>query len=385
LLVSLGALGGCGEDVGEPPPGEPPPLDGAPSQDHTITVINKCDESIWIGAVFEGGKPFLPVNDGPPLWGSGDMPSWEIPAGEERSLDVPFGWLAGQFIPRTGCTGSGDTLNCQVGGCGGFLNCGTKGKGADNSTVVEFTMDGAGGNDFYNASMVAAFHVLAEIEPSVATCLPVGACANGFPECPWDKFVRENGQDSKFRQAGADEIGVCLAADKMVGNSAVPSNLNPFKNITPGSQDDLKIRCQCKVGACGNPDCGGFGCSPFSPNANTGKDSGCLPNFFPVNQGQCIPEDCAPPTQDGTPYSPDQMCDPYGQCDAALGRDAEWPDEALKYLESIKAACGTFSPTNAPPYSWAFDDPKLPGLSGGLEACTQSGGGVNYKVTFSCE
>jgi hypothetical protein len=112
-----------------------------------------------------------------------------------------------------------------------------------------------------------------------------------------------------------------------------------------------------------------------------------LPNFFSTdNGGQCIPIDCAPPTQDGTPYRQDQICDPYGQCDSALGRNAKWPDKALEYLESIKAACGTFSSTNAPPYSWTFDDPKLPGLAGGLETCGGGpGAGTNYTVKIICE
>lgn len=363
---------------------------------HTIDFKNECNNPIWIGAVFAGGKPFLPVNGGPPLWGPGDTPSWQIPAGGSRPLVVPFGWTSGNLAFRTGCTGSGDTLKCQVGGCGGFLNCGTKGKGADNSTIFEITMDGAGGSDFYNASMVAAFHVLVTIEPSVATCLTVGVCKDGLPKCPWDKFVREAGQDTKFRQAGAGEIGVCLKADVMVA-----SQLSPFKNIIPGSKDDFKLRCGCpKGGVCGDQvNCKGFfGCSPFTPIS--GNKSGCLPNFFPTGMGgTCDPSKCPQDsfTKDFK-FSKDQICDPYGQCDAALNRDARWPFgctsettpcpsanlvDPTKYIENIKEVCGEFPMVGAP-YSWQFDDPSLPGLAGALATCTQSGGGVNYIVTISC-
>ena len=40
----------------------------------------------------------------------------------------------------------------------------------------------------------------------------------------------------------------------------------------------------------------------------------------------CHPSACAGSIdQQGNPYSTAQMCDPYGQCDAALGRSAAWP------------------------------------------------------------
>jgi hypothetical protein len=352
----------------------------ATGSSHQINFMNKCQKSIWIGSVFGSpAQPYLPVNGGPPLWGPSNSPSWEVPAGQSRALEVPFGWVNGQFSFRTGCTGSGATLKCQVGGCGGFLNCGTQGKGADNSSVIEFTMDTPSG-DNYNGSMVAAFHVIAEIDPSDQTCPTVGACTNELPECPWDKFVRENGQDSNFRKAGADEIGVCLAADKMVGNSAVPSDLNPFKNITPGSPDDLKLRCQCKVGGCGSPNCDGFGCSPFTPvniidPKQPDNHNSCIEDF---GSGKpCNLSNCAPAASN---YNPDQICDPYGQCSS----DRMWTPEALKYIESIRTACGGF-PNNKAPYAWAFDDPDLAGLSGGLATCGKSGDGINYTVTIRCQ
>ncbi|MDA2919010.1 DnaJ domain-containing protein [Desulfobacterota bacterium AH_259_B03_O07] len=334
-----------------------------------------------------------------------------------RTLEVPFGWSSGQFSFRTGCkvsnvccsdvTGQncfpgaiscntdadcknfqpsidpfttcaiGKGLKCGVGGCGGFLNCGTEGKGADNSTVTEFTMDTPSG-DNYNGSMVAAFHVTAEIEPSNQSCATVGNCAN-LPQCPWDRFVRENGQNSNFRGANPGEVGVCLAADKMVGNSAVPSNLNPFENIIPGSLDDLKLRCQCKVGSCGDPNCAGFGCSPFTPvnqidpNQPNNLNS-CIMDFG--SGKSCNISNCAPVASN---YNPNQICDPYDQCKQGRG----WTPDALKYIENIATSCGGF-PTNKAPYAWAFDDPDLPGLSGGLATCGQAGDGVNYTVTISC-
>ena len=369
---------------------------------HTITFNNQCNQSIWVATVFSTPiKPFPP--NGPPLWAGCDQsgmnctsPSWEIPAMQKRELDVPYGYENGQFGFRTGCTQSGNTLKCLTGGCGNNLQCAsTDQQGISDSTTIEMTLDQSSG-DNYNSSMVPANHLIAEIKPlnppqqPPARCRTVGVC-NNLPVCPWgERLVRIDGDIAmRFKVATGNEIGVCLAPDKMVGNSALTDVNNPFDNIMKDSQTDWKLRCSCPVaGNCAVPGCEGFyGCSPFTPNSSNPPDDGGCIQTFGKNQA-CQVSKCNiridKPAPEG--YSSNQICDPYGQCDIALNRDAKWPDEALKYIESVNSACPTFNANSqtASPYAWAFDDPKLPGLSGALGTCGAAGDGINYEVTLKC-
>lgn len=373
-----------------------------PGPGHNITFINQCDQSIWVAAVFGSPiKPFPP--NGPPLWDGCDStgkncssPSWEIPAKQQRQLEVPYGYENGQFGFRTGCTQSGSNLKCLTAGCGNNLQCASTDKqGISDSTTIEMTLDQPSG-DNYNSSMVPAYHLIAEIKPlnppqqPPARCRTVGVC-NSLPTCPWgETLVRIDGDIAmRFRTSTANEIGVCLAPDKMIGNSALADVNNPFDNIVKDSQTDWKLRCSCPtVGNCAVAGCEGFyGCSPFTPKPpNPGEYGGCIMTFG-KNQA-CQVSNCNDrinlPAPQG--YSSNQICDPYGQCDKDLNRNAKWPDEALKYIESINTVCPTYDSNSvtASPYAWAFDDPKLPGLSGALGTCGSPGDGINYEVTLKC-
>jgi len=163
-----------------------------------------------------------------------------------------------------------------------------------------------------------------------------------------------------------------------------------------------------------------YGCSPFAVNAEIHKDDpappdggdfgGCLSAFGPTSG--CTLDNCHPTllTEKGLndnkmAYSTNQICDPYGQCDQARNKTAKWPNgtwpagctvpgcspgnpvSSTDYLESVKTACGTFDPSNQNfdplkrgAYSWQFDDPSLPGLSGALGGCQSNQ--IEYTVTL---
>lgn len=74
------------------------------SNEHIVTIINNCDEPVWAGIIFgDPAQSFLPVNGGPPLWGTGNTPSWEIKSMTTQTLNVPFGFKSAVITPRTGC------------------------------------------------------------------------------------------------------------------------------------------------------------------------------------------------------------------------------------------------------------------------------------------
>ena len=92
------------------------------------------------------------------------------------------------------------------------------------------------------------------------------------------------------------------------------------------------------------------------------------------------------------------FCDPYGQCDADLGRTAIWPSymdpttmsttPSTIYIENIQKACGN-NTNGGGIYAWQFDDNNTPpGLSGGLYTCPPAAPqvqGINYTVNFWCD
>lgn len=453
----------------------PPGSRGSPdlnSDEHTITLINNCNEAVWAGIIFGTGQPFLPVNGGPPLWGPNDTPSWQISSMQTRTLSLPFGFKSAVITPRTGCvldnmccmdssgkscnlvscetdsdcSGGDNTcvegaaLRCKVGTCNDYNNCGSAG-GAEPATTFEMSLDQAQKDgsfvDFYNVSMVAGNHIRVKIELSDPLCPSVGVCGSE-PVCPWNRLVQKQvipGQDDKigilanFSVADNDEVGVCLGPDKMVGNSRFATLMaeNPFQNIMPVTDEFRRLGCVASEAPNTDKVCGAtslenifYGCSPFAVNSEIhmgepappdgSEFGGCL-SAFGINSG-CTLDNCQKTVlsekglnDNKNAYSVNQICDPYGQCDQERNKIAKWPDgvwpagctvpgctpggpvQPTDYLESVKAACGkfdpndqTFDPLKKGAYSWQFDDPVLPGLSGALGGCKSPK--VNYTVTF---
>src|SRR5271154_6338586 len=238
-----------------------------PGPGHTLTFDNECTEPVWIAARSNDGA--FTINGNPPPWGENGADSWKVEGSNicctdatgatcdhdensggcssnancsadfpvcvantnnMKSMVVPLGWPSGIIVARTGCKMVGGALSCQTGDCNHNLNCGVDGAGADNATAVEFTMDAYAGMDNIDVSLVPAFNVMATISPVSNSCDTAGTCPT-FPSCPWPSMVHLNGENSRYRRAVGDEIGVCLAPDKFPGNSDVPPELNPFPSL----------------------------------------------------------------------------------------------------------------------------------------------------------
>lgn len=115
---------------------------------------------MWPATLSNGGTP--------PLSQTG----FELPSGAAAvSVVAPAGW-GGRFWARTQCSADPTTgkFSCRSGDCGGQVACNGIG-GATPATLVEFKLQGDGGKDFYDVSLVDGFNV------------PVSAVPQGGPGC----------------------------------------------------------------------------------------------------------------------------------------------------------------------------------------------------------
>jgi len=80
----------------------------------------------------------------------------------QRTVSIPDGW-GGRFWARTGCNFDGSGQGpCATGDCGNKLECNGAG-GVPPVTLAEITLNGDGGKDFYDISLVDGFNVPARV------------------------------------------------------------------------------------------------------------------------------------------------------------------------------------------------------------------------------
>ncbi|KAL5229701.1 hypothetical protein ABZP36_028477 [Zizania latifolia] len=151
----------------------------------TFTLVNRCTDTVWPGVLSNAGSAGL-VTTG-----------FELAPGAARAVPAPAGW-SGRLWARTGCVQDGETgrLVCGTGDCGsGAAECNGAGA-APPATLAEFTLDGTGGLDFYDVSLVDGYNLPVLVEPSssagggggslssTATCAQAGCAADLNAMCP---------------------------------------------------------------------------------------------------------------------------------------------------------------------------------------------------------
>ena len=139
----------------------------------TLVLYNRCGETVWPGIQSNAGSSRL------------DPTGFALPAGASRAVPAPSGW-SGRVWARTGCVqdaGSGKVA-CATGDCGsGSLECDGR-NAATPATLAEFTLDPAGGNDFYDVSLVDGYNLPVVVEPAggggatTTTCAAAGCAAD---------------------------------------------------------------------------------------------------------------------------------------------------------------------------------------------------------------
>ena len=150
----------------------------------TFTFVNRCADTVWPGVLSNAGSARL------------DTTGFELPPGAARAVTAPSGW-SGRLWARTGCVqdGASGRLVCATGDCGsGTAECAGAGA-APPTTLAEFTLDGSGGLDFYDVSLVDGYNLPVLVEPSsssgggasssgTATCAAAGCAADLNAMCP---------------------------------------------------------------------------------------------------------------------------------------------------------------------------------------------------------
>ncbi|KAJ0077009.1 thaumatin-like protein 1b isoform X2 [Pistacia vera] len=153
-----------------------------PPEAHSASfkLINRCRRTIWPG--------FLSGANSPPLSSTG----FELRTGKSRTLTIPKSW-SGRLWARTLCAHhSNQTFSCVTGDCGsGKVEC-AGGGAAPPTTLAEFTLNGAGGLDFYDVSLVDGYNLPMLILPkggSGGGCSATGCLVDLNGACPADLRV----------------------------------------------------------------------------------------------------------------------------------------------------------------------------------------------------
>ncbi|EFH45050.1 hypothetical protein ARALYDRAFT_494154 [Arabidopsis lyrata subsp. lyrata] len=110
-----------------------------------FTIENKCAYTVWPGFLTMTTAVSLPTT------------GFSLKKGETRVINVPSSW-SGRLWGRSLCsTSSTGNFSCATGDCGsGKIEC-SGGAAAPPTTLIDFTLDGSKGQDFYDVSVVDGF------------------------------------------------------------------------------------------------------------------------------------------------------------------------------------------------------------------------------------
>ncbi|KAG2400707.1 Thaumatin-like protein [Vigna angularis] len=176
----------------------------------TFTVVNKCDYSVWPGILSNAGIAPLPTT------------GFLLQNGESKTVTAPTSW-GGRLWGRTLCSqDSAGKFFCLTGDCGsGTIEC--AGKGAvPPATLAEFTLDGDGGLDFFDVSLVDGYNVPMLVAPrggSGDNCTSTGCVGDLNGACPSELRVTSvDGKQSVACRSACEAFGspqyCCKGAQK---------------------------------------------------------------------------------------------------------------------------------------------------------------------------
>jgi hypothetical protein len=122
-----------------------------------FTFINQCPQTVWVGSLNSTAKDALPSEGG-----------WKLQAGQSKTIAIADQW-SGRFWGRSGCKfGSQDLVGCTTGDCGSREKCSGIG-GRTPASLAEFTLQGSGGQDFYDLSLVDGYNLPMKVAPKPGT------------------------------------------------------------------------------------------------------------------------------------------------------------------------------------------------------------------------
>ncbi|CAL1352922.1 unnamed protein product [Linum trigynum] len=140
----------------------------------TFKLTNLCRQTIWPGLLSGANTAQLPTT------------GFALRPGKSRAISIPSGW-SGRIWGRTLCGTADGKFSCLTADCGsGKVECG--GSGAKPpATLVEFTLNGADGLDFYDVSLVDGYNLPMLVFPQKVTrggCGATGCLIDLNGACP---------------------------------------------------------------------------------------------------------------------------------------------------------------------------------------------------------
>ncbi|KAL1311993.1 hypothetical protein HN51_038644 [Arachis hypogaea] len=196
----------------------------------TFTLVNKCDYTVWPGILSNAGVS--------PLSTTGFV----LQPGQSTPVTAAAGW-GGRFWGRTLCSqDSTGKFSCVTGDCGsGKLEC--SGNGATPpATLAEFTLDGSGGLDFFDVSLVDGYNVPMLVAPSggsdAGNCTATGCVGDLNGACPSElRVMSEDGKQGVACKSACEAFGspqYCCSGAYGTPDTCKPSSYSQiFKSACP--------------------------------------------------------------------------------------------------------------------------------------------------------
>ncbi|CAD5164042.1 unnamed protein product [Musa acuminata subsp. malaccensis] len=139
----------------------------------TFSFKNNCPFTVWPASLANSDKGAL------------SQTGFQLDNGASFSLDAPPAWGGRLWARQTCSTDSAGKFSCITGDCGtGQVACNGAG-GAPPTTLIEFTLQGDGGKDFYDVSCVDGFSLPVLVVPSGGSnCNSTSCPVNVNALCP---------------------------------------------------------------------------------------------------------------------------------------------------------------------------------------------------------
>ncbi|CAI8600115.1 unnamed protein product [Vicia faba] len=195
----------------------------------TFIFVNKCNYTVWPGLLSNAGIAPLPTT------------GFVLQSGDSKSITPPASW-GGRFWGRTLCSqDSTGKFTCLTGDCNsGKLEC--SGNGATPpATLAEFTLNGSGGLDFFDVSLVDGYNVPMLVVPqggSGDNCTSTGCIVDLLGACPSElKLTSVDGKENLACKSACEAFGsaqYCCSGAYGSPNTCKPSSYSQiFKNACP--------------------------------------------------------------------------------------------------------------------------------------------------------
>ncbi|KAL6993433.1 Thaumatin-like protein 1 [Sarracenia purpurea var. burkii] len=196
----------------------------------TFTIVNQCSYTVWPGILSGAGTPQL------------SSTGFALLPGQSTTISPPTSW-SGRLWGRTLCSTDSATgkFTCATANCGsGTVEC--AGSGAvPPATLAEFTLNGAGGLDFYDVSLVDGYNLPMLVVPHGGTgggnCSSTGCVVDLNGSCPAELRMTTGAYGTVACKSACEAFGdprYCCSGAYATPNTCKPTNFSEyFKSACP--------------------------------------------------------------------------------------------------------------------------------------------------------